>query len=285
MGLFSYEPGGKFHVRITDEDFSEARARLKGNPASLTDFPVPDDLAAFNASDLPVTEIIASFLGAYYLAELASSIDEADAFDNIEITRADQLAYSKFVSAFNAKLAGKDARAQQQRGFKDGGELAAVLVTEASRALFKGVLRVATGKPEAVRLLEKYFLKYMCGDSVAARRYYLDFAVRFGARDEAVIAIAQHIRGQMWMAEFARKNRNLIPQARVARVGRPVAGIPDSETAVASVEPLATSRLDAQGPAASLPRRESDQALGSITGSVWNQYGDPLAAKPTSGPP
>jgi uncharacterized tellurite resistance protein B-like protein len=238
VGFFSYEPGGKYHVRITDEDFRAARAKIASDPEIVNGYPIPESLEGFSASDFPVGEILASFLGASYLAEVACGISEPDLFENIELTREDNLAYSKFVATYNSRLDRKDAMAQQRRVADNPGALAGVLVNEAGRGVVKGILRIATGKSEAIRLLEKHFLKYISGDSGEAREYFLAFATRFGGRDEAVIAVAKHIRGQMWMAEFARRNHNILPGSRRILTGT-VSGNPSgSGTAAVSLGPI-----------------------------------------------
>lgn len=210
MGFFSksYEPGGEYHVRITDEVFDEAM-KLVEEDAELKKF--CKDVAAkyectkYEAHDFPVTEIIGAFLLSYELQEEKNGVPENFRIGNIQLGRRDQVEYEKFVEKFNAKIDFKAALKKEENAEKG---LGGMLFSMAAGAVAKGIAKAATGKSEDVRWFEKVFANYLCGDSQKAKEYLLKFASEFGGKDEGLTDVAKAIRNEYWISEFAKYNRS-----------------------------------------------------------------------------
>jgi len=211
MGFFSrsYEPGGQHHVRITDGVFDEALKLLADDAETkihYKEIASKYDLNKYEAHDFPVTEILGAFLLAYELQEDKNGVPENLRIGNIELGRKDQVEYNKFVDKFNQKIQSKADRksaAWAQKGITEG------LLTMAASGIGKGIAKVATGKSEDVRDFEKTYVNYICGDSEKARNYLLKFATEFGGmKDEGMVDVANAIRQNYWISEFAKNNRS-----------------------------------------------------------------------------
>lgn len=207
VGLFSrnYEPGGQYHVRLTDEVFDQARSLLAKDPGLMERFEQvarESDCAQYQAKDFPVAEIIGVFFLGYELQEERDGVPQQLRIGNIELGYKDQVEYRKFVERFNAQI---EARLQSRS--TEGMGIGETLFSWAADAAVRGVKRAVTGKPEDVRDFERYFANYICGDSTKAKEYLLGFAIAFGGLDDGVTAVAKVIREEFWISEFAKYNR------------------------------------------------------------------------------
>lgn len=210
MGFFSktYEPGGEHHIRITDSVFDEALTQLRTDSDVRTryqKFAEDRGCRKYEAHDFPVTEMIGVFLLSYELQEERNGIPENQRMMTVELGRKDQVAYEKFVEKYRSRAESQAQYAQENWNRKGlGGKLFSL----AANAAAQGIAKAATGKAEDVRMFEKEVSNYLCGDSMKAKDYLMKFATEFGGTDEGLIEVANAIREQFWIAEFAKYNRS-----------------------------------------------------------------------------
>lgn len=159
----------------------------------------------YEAHDFPVTEIIGIFLLSYELQEARNGVPEHLRMSNVQLGRKDQVAYEKFVEKYRSRAESQAQRAQEDWNRKGvGGKLFSL----AANAAAQGIAKAATGKAEDVRMFEKEIGNYLCGDSVKTKEYLMHFATEFGGLDEGLIEVANAIREQFWISEFAKYNRS-----------------------------------------------------------------------------
>lgn len=212
MGSDAYEPGGAHYVRITDEAFKKAkelflnlnendRKEYSKQAAELT-------LTQYEAHDFPVSEILGVFQGAHYLQEEKNGVAEELRIGNIQSGRKDKVDFDNYLKKWKDKLPGNE------KGFVRGvfreaneGSLGMSIATGILGGITKGIKSVATGKSEEVRLFEKIYANYICGNSPKAKEYLLGFARKFGGLDEGVCGVAEVIMCQSWLCEIAKSNR------------------------------------------------------------------------------
>ncbi|GFE62863.1 hypothetical protein [Geobacter sp. AOG2] len=210
MGFFSkaYEPGGRHHIRITDDSFAKANKLVKEDSEYKEIYKTiakDNECLQYQAHDFPVIEILGSFMLSYHLEEERLGIPENLRAANIELGRKDQVEFSKFVDRFNEKI---DAKADRKQAAWEEKGIGGKLFSMAAGVAVKGIAAVATGKSEDLRTYEKFFSDYISGDSPKAKEYIHQFAIQFGPSDEGVLAVSNAIRRSYWMAEFAKYNRS-----------------------------------------------------------------------------
>ena len=159
----------------------------------------------YEAHDFPVTEIISVFLASYTHEQEKRGVPENLRLGHIQLGRKDMIEYNKYVEKFNSQLISK-AETKKESWNKKG--IGGKLLTGAATLAVKGIAKATTGKSEAIRILEKDFLNYLCGDSEAAKQYLLKFANEFGGDDEGLLAVVKAIRDVFTMTEFAKYNRS-----------------------------------------------------------------------------
>jgi WD40 repeat protein len=278
MGIFSYEPGGQFHLRITDEVFDEAR-RLASSPDYLRELKFPEELVCHEAPDFPVREILAVFVTAYDREEERSGIPHDARLESLELRRKERLEFEHFVARYNSK---QERRAAAKRAAWEQASFGETVFRVAARAAAQGVARAATGKAEDVRWFEKTFANYICGDSVKAREFLLEYARAFGGRDEALCDLAGFIRERFTLGEFVRRSRNIVPvQKRAEPSDAETPSIPP-----ASREPRESSDVGSRSDNsprsfASMGRPSSAAPAEPVAAArgLWQQYGDQVVVK------
>lgn len=217
-GDYLYKPGSEHYVRITDEAFEEAKKMyadsedIKKEAAEQT---ARRNLSEYNAYDFPVSEIVAVFQWAHYIQEEKNGIPEELRIAHIQIGRKDQLDLQKCVERWKDKLPGNE------KGLVKGVILGSMrdatnesiglsIATGVVKGVAKGIKRVATGKSEDVRIFEKLYGNYICGNSPKAKEYLLGFAKKLGGLDEGLLAVAETIMGEFWLVEIAKANRGFV---------------------------------------------------------------------------
>lgn len=129
--------------------------------------------------------------------------------------RKDTLDYQKWVGKWKDKLPSSEKgfvgiMSKIDKNIKnDAAGLGLALTTLAAKGIQLGVARIVTGKSKEVRLLEKHYANYICGDSQKAKEYIIGFAEKFGATDEGVLSVMQTIQAVFWLHEISRANRSM----------------------------------------------------------------------------
>lgn len=220
MGGGSYEPGGEHYVKITDSVFERARGELSSSDSPYAE-PFKDfaaeqvsqfELKKYEAHDLPVTKIIAEFCLAHYFQEEHNGIIPSRRLDSIEVGRKDVQDYQAWVEKWKDKLPSSEKgfvgiMSKIDKNIKnDAAGLGLALTTLAAKGIQLGVARIVTGKSKDIRLLEKHYANYICGDSQKAKEYIIGFAEKFGAMDEGVLSVLQTIQAVFWLHEIAKAN-------------------------------------------------------------------------------
>lgn len=226
LGAKSYEPGGEHYVKITDSAFERAMGELShsdGPYAGLfKDFAAEQvvhfEIGKYEAHDFPVTHIVAEFCLAHHFQEENNGIPEELRVGYIEPGRKDTQDYQKWVEKWKDNLPSSEkglVKGIISKGLKGMGDIDRTGVTGltfglaalAAKGVQLGVARVATGKSKDVRIFEKLYANYICGDSRKAKEYVISFAEKFGALDDGIMGVFESITAIFWMCEIARANR------------------------------------------------------------------------------
>lgn len=223
MGGRSYEPGGEHYVKITDISFERACGELSNSDSPYAgpfkDFAAAQakhfELEKYEAHDFPVAHIVAVFCLAHYLQEENNGIPESLRVGYIEAGRKDMQDYLRWFEKWREKLPGNEkgfVKGALSKGtdlaIEKGGGLALGVAVFAAKGITKGVARIVTGKSGDVRIFEKLYGNYICGDSQKAREYIMGFAEKIGVLDDGVISVSESIMAIFWLSEIARANRS-----------------------------------------------------------------------------
>lgn len=210
MSLFKkhYNPGGEYHVFITDDVFNKAKIAIKSQPdifAHFKQIAEEEGFIRYNAHDFPVVEIFGNIMYSFELQEITDNIPQAMRIGNIQIGRKDLKEFDTFVDRFNNKI---ERESELERDSWNRKGMGGKLFSMAAGAAAGGIKKAVTGKSEDVRFFLNEYANYICGHSIEAKEYLLEFATEFGGDDDGLIEIAKCIRHNFWMAEFAKYNRS-----------------------------------------------------------------------------
>lgn len=181
-----YEPGGKHHIRITDEAFETAveavenyTEEYKNDDIELSkalDKVLNDEksLLEYDSSDFPALEIFSTFIQAYLIQEEINNLPEElrgfTLWADYQWSSEDNSGYTKFVEKiYYAWREEPDKRGQ------------------------RGALE------EFERMS-----KYIYGDSQKAKEILLHFAKEFGPEDDGVLHVRNAVMHLFWKFEYIR---------------------------------------------------------------------------------